>query len=202
MSFLTPQPKIAILILAAGASTRMGSPKQLLKWGESTLLNHRIEQAIKSKADNVFVVLGANYHKIKKTINQKSVHILKNDEWEMGMGNSVAFGVKQILTLDFNAVLIMLVDQPLVNKSYLNDLMEACVLTNKPIVATSYPKGVGVPAIFTNVYFNQLAAITGEKGAKELIKQHLENVTTITPKTPIDDIDTKEAYNQLYNNNL
>jgi len=187
-------PKIAILILAAGASSRMGSPKQLLKWGNSTLLNHSIKQAVNSKANHVFVVLGAHYNAINKTIHNQNITLLPYNDWKLGMGNSIAFGIKNIISLNFDSVLIMLVDQPLVNTEYVNKLIKASISTNKPITATSYPTGVGVPAIFNKQYFNKLADITGEKGAKNLIEQELEKVNLITPKTPLEDIDTPEAY--------
>ncbi len=183
-----------MLILAAGASKRMGKPKQLLSWGGSTLLGNAIDQATKSKATKVFVILGAQFEKIKKSITQSWVTILKNNDWEMGMGNSIACGVRQIQTQGFDAVLIMLIDQPQVDTAFLNKLMTVFAKGQHRIVATSYHKGAGVPAIFDKSYFNQLTSLKGEKGGKQLIQEHLTEVISITPKTPFKDIDTLEAY--------
>jgi len=124
--------KHAVLILAAGASTRMGQPKQLLPWGKTTLLNHAINEA-KKISEHVFVVLGANKELIESSLNSQ-VEIIRNPNWENGMGTSITYGISILdKNEEFDSVLIMLADQPLLDSTYLNNLKklfltEECLL--------------------------------------------------------------------------
>ncbi len=196
----TKHPNIAILLLAAGASTRMGSPKQLLKWGTTTLLNHSINQAISSNAHQVFVVLGANYEAIKKSITHREATILKFNEWRIGMGSSIAFGTKKIKPFGFNGVLIMLADQPQIDTAFINKLINEFKKGVKPIIATKYKEEVGVPAIFNASFFNQLTQLEGEKGGKRLLEKNLKNLSVLLPNLTYEDIDTQEDYKKRMNN--
>lgn len=196
MSITLSKNKIAILILAAGESKRMGSPKQLLKWGNSTLLNHSIDQAVASKADEVYLVLGANYEKIISSITEPSVVVFAHTDWRKGMGNTLAFGVNQLKDFEFDGILVMLADQPQVDTSFLNVLISEVELGDKPIVATSYKKEGGVPAIFDKSYFNELTSLLGDIGARLVINKNLVHTTLMTPSTPIIDIDTKKMYEE------
>jgi molybdenum cofactor cytidylyltransferase len=107
--------KVAILILAAGNSSRMEDKiKQLLPWRQTTLLGHAIHEAKKLKAQAVYVVLGANAEIIKPTISEEDVLILEYKYWKQGIGTSIAFGVQQLVKENkYDAVLIQLADQPL-----------------------------------------------------------------------------------------
>lgn len=195
----SPSSNIAVLILAAGSSSRMGFPKQLLKWGKTTLLNHSIEQALGSKANSVFVVLGANYEAIMPIIQNKSAVVIKNEGWKSGLGNTISYGVGQILNQDFDGILLMLVDQPQVDTSLLNKLISAFEKSQKRIISTAYKKGTGgVPALFDKSYFKRLLLLSGERGGKQFIENNVSSVLLIEPKNPIKDIDTVEAYEKIY----
>ena len=102
------RPNIITVVLAAGASSRMGTPKQLLRWGDSSLLKHTIQTVLKVQKQEVIVVLGANFEKIKKEISNCSVTILNNTSWELGLGKSIAFAVEYIQNTfkDVDGVLI------------------------------------------------------------------------------------------------
>jgi molybdenum cofactor cytidylyltransferase len=196
------KPNIAILILAAGESSRMGTPKQLLKWKNTTLLEHAIATAQKAKASKTITVLGANYQVIKAKINHDKVEILKNDNWELGLGNSIAFGVNNILKRDanFNAILVMLVDQPLIDSAYLNSILEKYEKGMSQIIATSYKgKKQGVPVLFDAIYFKELSQLYDDKGAKTILQKHSEKVLAINADNRVSDIDTLEDYERLYN---
>ena len=154
---------IAVLILAAGASTRMGTIKQLLPWGKTNLLGHAIEQA-KNITEHVYVVLGANASVIKTTIDKEIVTIL-NPDWQHGMGTSIAKGILEIANhKPIENVLIMLSDQPFLDSNYLSKLVKCHQNRTHKICATNYNGKSGVPAIFNKLYFPQLAELNADYG--------------------------------------
>ena len=114
--------KVAILILSAGASKRMGTPKQLLKWGKETLLENAVSTAVNVENASLFVVLGANAELIQQKITLNA-EALYHKDWKQGLGSSIAFGVGTLQKLDFDGVLIMLADQPFVTSYYLKELI-------------------------------------------------------------------------------
>jgi molybdenum cofactor cytidylyltransferase len=195
------KPNIAILILAAGDSTRMGTPKQLLKWKNTTLLGHAIETAKKSNASKTCVVIGANHNLISTKTNNYQVEVLVNESWEKGLGSSIAFGVNHLLKSDtnFDAVLIMLADQPLIDSIYLNSMINQFEVGKQQIVATSYNNSKqGVPVLFDAIYFEELSQLNDDKGAKRILQKYSEKVLTINADNMVSDIDTLEDYEKLY----
>ena len=195
------KPNIAILILAAGDSTRMGSPKQLLKWKNTTLLGNAIETAQELKASKLTVVLGANYEDIKKKISQDQIEIIRNDNWKLGLGKSIAFGINHILKNDFelDGVFVMLADQPLIDATFLNSILDKFEVGKRQIIATSYKNGKqGVPVLFDKGYFEELSQLNDDNGAKRVLQKHSENVLVIKGDTMVSDIDSLEDYNRLY----
>jgi len=201
---VSQKTNIAILILAAGDSTRMGTPKQLLKWKNTTLLGHAIETVQKLDTLKLIVVLGANYNLINAKINNYAVEVLVNESWKKGLGSSIAFGVNHLLKSDtkFDAVFIMLVDQPLIDSSYLNKVLDTYEMGKCQIIATSYKGGKqGVPVLFDAVYFEELSQLNDDNGAKEILQKHSKNVSAISADNLVSDIDTLEDYERLYNAN-
>ncbi len=193
--------KIASLILAAGSSSRMqGKIKQLLPWKKTTLLGHAIAQAT-SVLEHCYVVLGANSEVIKDSI-PPGVHIIYNKEWRQGMGSSIATGAASMLKekADLDGILILLADQPLLDASYYNNMLENFDLNKQGIVATAYGNTVGVPAIFHRSFFSQLCALNQDFGAKQIIKKNLTNTLATQPKGKELDVDTIQNYNQLIDN--
>ncbi len=188
---------IAIVILAAGASSRMGEPKQLLAWGENTLLGHAIKTVLETRIHPVYVVLGANYDSIKKEIEHLPVKILRNQEWHLGLGNSIACASREILNSEtcFDGVLFVLGDQPFVTKAFLNDLIKNFEPEKKQIIVTAYKETKkGVPAIFDKTYFKDLLLLNGKDGAKQLIRDNSPFLKTIMPPFKNIDLDTQEEY--------
>ena len=84
--------KIAVIILAAGNSNRMGKIKQLLEWEDKTIIEKIIKLSLSLKTKDVFVVLGSNYKKIYDVINKYNITIIKNNSWENGIGSSISTG--------------------------------------------------------------------------------------------------------------
>lgn len=187
-----PSNKIAVCILAAGASSRMGEPKQLLKWGNRSLLGHAIAQAQQVSKD-VFVVLGAHYKVIVQTIT--GANIVFNKDWELGMGSSIAAGVRNIRhQKDYNHILVMLADQPYLNAHYLREMMDIANKKPNAIIATQYKTKAGVPAIFSAKLFGELELLNQDYGARKLMQDNKEAVIVVSPNASTMDIDTKDIY--------
>ena len=198
---MSKQSNIAILILAAGGSSRMGSPKQLLKWKNSNLLNNTISKAIELNVKEIIVVLGANADMIIPEIDQSKVNILINKDWENGLGSSISAGVNHILqsNTSINGLLIMLADQPLIENDHYLKLIKDFSSGNKTIIATKYNDSKpGVPALFDKFYFKDLNDLNLDFGAKQLISRYSENVISIKNEQSRLDIDTPEQYQNLY----
>ena len=192
---------IPIVILAAGASRRMGTAKQLLAWGDNTLLGHTIQIALKTNASDVFVVLGANYHEIKNKISAFPITIIQNKDWELGLGKSIACAVDHILNVKpkIDAVLICLADQPFIDTDFLTTLIKNFTPNINQIIATSYKKGVsGVPVIFDKVYVSELSKLGDDKGAKMLLEKYTSLVKAFKPRLENVDLDYKEDYENLF----
>ena len=189
--------KTAILILAAGNSSRMGKTKQLLPYKNATLLEWAIEQAQKSVVKNVFCVLGANKEVIEKQLSTKTVEIIYNPNYKDGLSTSIVKGIEFLLNYNFDSVLIMLADQPHVTSEYLNSLIEASKNNPSKLIASNYQGSVGVPAIFPKNYFNDLLDLKGDKGAKNFLLQQNNNVIKVNSTQNLLDIDTPEDYQHL-----
>lgn len=191
-------PKTAILILAAGESKRMGEPKQLLPYNNSTLLLHAIEQANGIKYADVFIVIGAHFADVFKSIRGQRATILKNNNWEEGMGSSISKGVELIKKKNnYNRVLVTLADTPLVTKEHYEELISLSDETGKRIILTNYEEISGVPAIFDKSLFNELTILSDNEGAKPVVEKYKKEVLKMTSKIPFFDVDTKEAYQKL-----
>ena len=176
----------------------MKRPKQLLSLRETTLLGHAIEQAEASQAEEVFVVLGANAERIKTSLGFREFSIVENKHWEEGIGVSISTGVNAVTsTKDFDAVLLMLGDQPLIDSVYLDQMIAEFNKDPSTMVATKYPKSNGVPALFPKKYFPQLMLLGGDTGAKSLLNDGSSPVTAIDAGNKILDIDTPEDYRRI-----
>ena len=146
-----------IVILAAGASTRLGKPKQLLQYRGNTLLGHAINEAVNSNADAVVVVLGKNAELFKKEIDEKKVRVAINSSWEEGMASSVRLGLDTLLNDKpfIDAVIFMVCDQPHISSFILNKLIITQQKTTKQIVTCNYGESIGPPALFHKKYFRE-----------------------------------------------
>lgn len=175
----------------------MGSPKQLLKWGEDTLLEHAIKTCKTTLAKDVFVVLGANCKTIASEIKDESVTVITNTSWELGLGKSIACVAEYVLNSKENidGLLIVLADQPLVTSAFINRMIETSYVNLNGIIATEYnAHKKGVPALFHKRYFKELSKLSGDDGAKSMLKKHSVSVLTLIPDFDNIDIDTKSDY--------
>ncbi|MHC5677038.1 nucleotidyltransferase family protein [Nostoc sp.] len=190
---------IAIMILAAGASTRMGTPKQLLLYQGRSFLQSITEMAIASVCQPVVVVLGANAEQIHPQIKQLPVKVVNNLDWAWGMSSSIKSGIELLNNLPekIEAVVITLCDQPFVSHQIINQLVDTYYSTKKPIIACEYAGTLGVPALFSQRFFSELAALKETSGAKRVINNNLNEVFSMPFSLGDIDIDTLKDYEQL-----
>ena len=193
-------PNLPILLLAAGNATRMGSPKQLLPWMGKTLFEQAVDTALTLKNHPLFVVVGAHQQQLLPLINPAITELVINSKWNNGMGTSIAVGIKTVLKRVPNAlgVLILLVDQPLIDRDYLSSFFFRYRPNKKQIIASSYEDGrLGVPALFDAFYFKELLQLSKDRGAKKLIEKYKNQVVNISGGSLLTDVDTPEEYRDL-----
>lgn len=198
---IVDRKKIGIVILAAGASTRMKTPKQILRFEGKTFLRRAVETAIKTECEKICVVLGANFELIKKEIEDLPAKICFNENWQKGMSSSLQAGLKNLLSGEENlsGVLVMLCDQPFVDADLLNRLIEDFQNGENLIAACEYAGIIGVPAIFSSKLFDEIWDLKQEHGAKILIKKYADSVKKISAPQAEFDIDTPQDFSELEN---
>jgi molybdenum cofactor cytidylyltransferase len=187
-----------IVILAAGASTRLGRPKQLLPWQGKTLLQHAVETAL-TIATQPVVVTGCNADQLVAGVDPAQAHIVFNPEWEQGIASSIRCGLQALLnrTPPPDQVIFMVCDQPFVTPGLLLDLINERQKSYKSIIASSYAGTLGIPALFDKTHFAQLLDLQGDTGARTIIQQYSEEVGSVEFKNGELDIDTEMEYKKL-----
>ncbi|GAA4087198.1 nucleotidyltransferase family protein [Mucilaginibacter panaciglaebae] len=188
----------ALLILAAGASNRLGFPKQTLLYKGKTLIEHAIEVGLKSKCQSVTIVLGANVDSIETGIKHYPVNIIQNNNWADGMASSIKAGIEVLKeNPDTENVVIMLCDQPFVNRALIDSMLYKQQETGKKIVACAYNDTLGVPVLFNKSFFTELLMLQGKEGAKKIINNHPDDVVAVSFEKGAIDIDTLNDYQAL-----
>ena len=187
-----------ILILAAGNSSRLGEPKQLLHFKGKSLLRNVAEEALKiSKA--VIVVTGSNHTEISKEIEDLKIVITENKNWDEGMGSSINIGLKQLLD-SFPTIencIISVCDQPFIDASVFSELIQMQKDSQKGIVASKYSETLGTPVLFSKKYFKDLSNLSGYEGAKKLLQKFKDDIAEISFEKGAIDIDTQDDYQKL-----
>lgn len=188
--------KTAVLILAAGASSRMGKSKQLLPYKNTTLLGYTIQEVLALKVAKTYCVLGNNFDAIKKSISKYKIGVIFNPNYKLGLSTSIVSGLKNLTLEEVDRIFIVLADQPKVSSDYFSEMLQFSDENPKKIIASQYDKGFGVPAIFPKEYFKDLLQLKGDKGAKDLLKNNSGNIIALNSDNLLD-IDTLEDYNSL-----
>lgn len=188
------------IILAAGASTRMGSAKQVLPWKNKNLLQHVMDEIRSSGLEAIAVVLGAGRDKIESQIEFGEVDPVFNEQWEGGMASSIVAGMTHLLEKlpSMRGVLIALADQPLLDRHFYNQMRNMHTDNRNKIIASFYSGELGAPALFDKRFFDELMNLRGKQGAKALLRLHESHVIRISAGDKAIDLDTKEKYEHFY----
>lgn len=194
---MSEQP-IAAIILAAGAATRMGRPKQLLDWGGRPLVRLAAEQALASGLAPVLVVVGAAADEVSAALAGLPVEIVPCPEYAAGQSASLRAGVAA-LPEDAAAAVIMLADQPFVTAAIVARLADEWRVRQAPIVAPLYRGVRGNPVLFDRAIFAELLVVTGDRGARAAVAADPARVLAVPfdDDRPLADIDTPEEYERL-----
>jgi molybdenum cofactor cytidylyltransferase len=195
-------PKFAVILLAAGNSTRMGAPKQLLDFGGQPLLRHAVATAQASGCDRTIVVLGANEGEIRPALDGLNVEIVVNERWAEGMGTSIQAGLKALENSDEGGAILTLTDQPFVTSDFLRELVERRRRSGRPIVAAQYSGTAGVPVFFAREAFPLLMALKPAQGCKGVILGHPADALLVDCPEAAMDIDTPEDYARAIGNQV
>jgi molybdenum cofactor cytidylyltransferase len=184
----------ALILLAAGASSRMGSPKQLIQLDGVPLVCRGIRLAIDAGCSPVFAVLGANHEQISPILVGEQAHVVINPEWKEGMSSSIRTGVQALAELypDVESVMLMVVDQPGLNTNSLIRLRQALEAGQESYLAAAFYDGhPGTPAIFGKKLFPELLELQGETGARILLQRHRASLITVPMPEAIVDLDSR-----------
>ena len=197
MSF-KENPKIGVIILAAGASSRMkGESKQLLTFQGKTLLRRAAETALQVEFYKTIVVLGANRENFRQEIEDLPLEIAVNEDWESGISSSIKKGLTTVSKENPDAVIFMLCDQPFVSAEVLRRLQDAFIKTKKPVIASKYENTLGVPALFARKIFGELKNLKDDEGAKKIISKDLNRTVLVAVPEAAFDVDIPRDYVEL-----
>lgn len=187
---------VGAVILAAGGSTRLGQPKQLLTWDGQTLLTRVVGAALGGGCEPVVVISGA----VPLQVANERVEVTENQHWERGLGTSIRCGVQHLLhsrgdALD--AVMLLACDQPFVDEQLIRRLISTFEACGKPIAACSYAETLGIPALFHRSCFEALLRLPDASGAKPVITSDPTRVAAVPFPQGAIDIDTPADLAQL-----
>jgi molybdenum cofactor cytidylyltransferase len=183
---------IAAAVLAAGASTRLGSPKQLLRCGDQSLLELAISAATGADCHPVVTVLGAHADEITQELGLDKHGIIVNRNWEYGISSSIVNAIQFAESQDEppNAIVFLVSDQPFVSSALIEELVSLFQTTGAPIVCCRYAGDLGVPALFAREMWPQLKALKGDRGARSVILENANRCVTVEFELGQYDVDT------------
>lgn len=191
------RPKVAGIILAAGASRRLGRPKQLLDFRGKPLLQHAIDHARASRLAEVILVLGASHDRIEPAIDASGLRIVVNPEFAEGQSTSLIAGLDAV-DANVDGVLFLLGDQPGVTREIIDTELEAFDGDPTTIVMTAWQGTPSHPVLFGRAYFDTLRALSGDTGARRIIADARDRVRHVVSDRPVPgDVDTEEDYRRL-----
>jgi len=188
---MNPDANLHVLVLAAGAGSRFGSAKQLVRVDGQPLLHRAVSQATQVAGGAVTVVLGAHAQQLTPLLKHSPASILVNRHWEEGLASSLRLGIAA-LPAGCEGVLVTLADQAAVTVFDLQRLASAWRRQQEWLIAASYAGHTGVPAVFPSHTFSSFAALRGDAGARSILARHADRCLRIPIPNAAIDIDTPE----------
>jgi molybdenum cofactor cytidylyltransferase len=194
---------IRALILGAGESKRMGKPKLLLPYQQSTIIETVVQTAVTSDVDAVTVVLGANAGRIAEKIVHQNVSIVVNKAYRDGMFSSIQCGLRQ-LPSDTSAIVLMLGDQPGIPATVINAIIAAWKESGMKIILPLYESRKGHPILIDMSFRDELLSSGLKEGMRSFMKQNEMNILElpVSSSAILDDIDTPQDYEMQANRDL
>ena len=196
--------RVAGLLLAAGASTRMGRPKQLLPFAHGTLVEHSLQEALKSDLDKIILVLGHKAGEIKRvlcdTLENPKLRVIENRQYHQGISSSILAGLSAV-EKTHDHVMILLADMPHIHARLINRLIQHYRRSRLQLGAVKMKGRRSLPVIIGRRFYPQLHKLTGDRGARDIFKKYGDQVCLVEPDFFYDDrdIDTPEDYEKLTN---
>jgi molybdenum cofactor cytidylyltransferase len=190
---------IAAVILAAGESSRLGQPKQLLEFRGKTLVRCAVNAAIEANCSHVIVVTGGAHAEVKNAVAATNAILVQNSQWREGVGTSIRAGIQHLIdnAPEIDAAVLLVCDQPFVDRDLVAGLIALHSETGKPIVASAYADTLGVPALFDHSIFQELLRLDGHSGAKTIILSNRARVAEFSfPKGDVD-VDTLDDLERI-----
>ena len=186
-----PAHQLHVVVLAAGSSSRLGQPKQLVKLGGRPALHIVVSNAVAVAGNAVTVVLGAHAQELTRLLAHSPASVIVNRHWEEGMASSLRHGLSAVSSTA-SAVLIMLGDQVAVSADDLKRLINAWKGHDTVIAASVYQGRFGVPAIFPQWCFTELKELRGDRGARLILERHAHRLAHVQMPNAAIDLDTPE----------
>lgn len=183
---------VGAVILAAGGSSRLGQPKQLLSFQSESLIRRAVRSALEAGCPCIVVVTGHASDRIEMELRGTPAILVENSEWQRGLGTSIRCGLRHLLNSrpETEALVLLACDQPFLDASVIGSLISQQENSGKPIVASSYASTLGGPALFHRSCFESLLALPDDSGAKTLIESRTAEVAQIEFEKGAVDIDT------------
>jgi len=196
---MTPQAlRLSIIILAAGASQRLGQPKQLVKYKGKSLTQRAIQNAGSVAPHEILVITGAGAEAVQTEVQKTSAQCVHNPNWSNGMATSIAKGAQSV-DESSQGLMILLCDQWRILPEDLKRLVKTWHNDPSMIVCSATKGHCGPPVIFPATYLEELAAMTGDHGARGIIKMHSDSVSQVMLENAAFDLDTNSQLNELEN---
>lgn len=170
---------LAAIILAAGESSRMGTPKALLPYRGRTFLQHLIGVTRHPRIGVTRVVLGANAEEVRLKINLDPETVVVNRQWKLGQLSSIQAALRSIPQAEIDGMLLALVDHPLISAALVGELVEKFYATGRPIVLPTFRGKRGHPVLFACKLFGELLAAPPDVGARAVVWAHAAEVLEV-----------------------
>jgi molybdenum cofactor cytidylyltransferase len=171
---------LAAIILSAGASSRMGSPKALIPYRGRTFLDHLLEVTCHPKLGPVLVVLGPHAEQIRSEVKLEAANVILNPDWEQGQLSSIQAALRHLAEgEESEGIMLFLVDHPLISAMLVDQLIAEFYRSGQPIVLPTFRGKRGHPVIFAQRLYGELLAAPIEKGARAVVWAHAGEVLEV-----------------------